>query len=182
MTLRLLPSLVLLPIAGAAPAAVTVFGTDLARQCYEAVAFAGSSVADVHTCTQALGREPLTRFEEVATLVNRGILKKRLGDLDGAIKDYDEALKRDPDEAEAWLNKAVALLALPERARQALPAFSAAIEKGTRRPDLAHFGRAIAHERAGDARAAYSDYRQASLLAPGWEAPMAELKRFRVRN
>jgi hypothetical protein len=58
--------------------------------------------------------------------------------------------------------------------------FDTAIAKKTRRPELAYYGRAVAHELAGQVRAAYQDYRQASRLDPKWRQPKLELARFRV--
>ena len=54
-----------------------------------------------------------------------------------------------------------------ENASAALPLFTAALERNTSRPELAHYGRAIANETLGNTRAAYDDYRRASELRPG---------------
>ena len=116
----------------------------------------------------------------VATLVNRGILKARLGNVDEAIADYDAALSRDPDEPEAYLNKGFALLHLSEAEQQAKPMFDTALAKKTRRPELAYYGRAVAHELTGEVCAAYHDYRQASRIDPKWRDPKTELARFKV--
>ena len=58
--------------------------------------------------------------------------------------------------------------------------FDSALEKKTRRPELAYYGRAVAHELTGEVRAAYRDYRQASRLDPKWRQPKADLARFKV--
>ncbi|HEX6377395.1 MAG TPA: tetratricopeptide repeat protein [Allosphingosinicella sp.] len=166
------------PAAGA----VTVIGNSSARLCYEAAESRG--IPNVHilrTCDDALRQDALSDYDMVATLVNRGILKARLGDIDQAIVDYDAALRRDPNEAEAYLNKGFALLHLPDAALQARPMFDSALAKKTRRPELAYYGRAVANELTGQVRAAYEDYRQASLLDPKWKDPKADLARFRVR-
>jgi tetratricopeptide (TPR) repeat protein len=122
----------------------------------------------------------LSDSDRVATLVNRGILKARLGDLEAAVLDYDSALDQDPDEAEAYLNKGFALLRLSNAAENAKPLFDSALAKRTRRPELAYYGRAVANELSGQVRAAYEDYRQASRLNPKWDDPKADLARFRV--
>jgi tetratricopeptide (TPR) repeat protein len=166
------------PVAGA----VTVLGNSSARQCYEAAESRSSPhMSVIRTCDQAMRDEGLSDYDRVATLVNRGILKARIGNVDEAIVDYDAALDRDPNEAEAYLNKGFALLHLPDAAQQARPMFDTALEKRTRKPALAYYGRAVANELSGQVRAAYEDYRQASLLDPKWQDPKADLARFQVR-
>jgi tetratricopeptide (TPR) repeat protein len=168
-------------VATPAVGAVTVIGNTGARSCFEAAEARGKpGPGAVLTCDDALKEEGLSHSDMVATLVNRGILKARLGNVDGAIRDYDSALRRDPDEPEAYLNKGFALLHLSDSPQQAKPMFDSAIEKKTRRPELAYYGRAVAHELSGEVRAAYHDYRQASRLAPKWRDPKADLARFRV--
>jgi tetratricopeptide (TPR) repeat protein len=163
-------------------AAVTVLGNSSARLCYEAAESRSAPTAGVlRTCDEAMRADALTDYDRVATLVNRGILKARLGRIDEAILDYDAALSRDPSEAEAYLNKGFALLHLDDAAQQARPMFDHALAKKTRRPELAYYGRAVANELTGQVRAAYEDYRQASLLDPKWQDPKADLARFRVR-
>jgi tetratricopeptide (TPR) repeat protein len=167
--------------ASPAAGAVTVLGNSSARQCYEAAeSRSNPSLTVIRTCDQAMSDEALSQYERVATLVNRGILKARLGNVDEAIVDYDAALRTDPNEAEAYLNKGFAMLHLPDAA-QARPMFDTALEKRTRKPALAYYGRAVANELSGHVRAAYEDYRQASLLDPRWQEPKTELARFQVR-
>ncbi|HYD37561.1 MAG TPA: tetratricopeptide repeat protein [Allosphingosinicella sp.] len=165
-----------------AAAAVTVLGNSSARLCYEAAeSRSNPSMSVIRTCDQAMRDEALSDYDYVATLVNRGILKVRLGQVDEAISDYDAALDRDPDEAEAYLNKGFALLHLPDAAQQARPMFDSALAKRTRKPALAYYGRAVANELSGHVRAAYEDYRQASQLDPNWKDPKADLARFAIK-
>jgi tetratricopeptide (TPR) repeat protein len=171
-------------ILAASPAAgaVTVLGNSSARLCYEAAeSHSSANISLIRTCDEAMRDEGLSQYDRVATLINRGILKARLGNLDEAIVDYDAALRSDPNEPEAYLNKGFALLHLPDAAQQARPMFDSALAKKTRRPELAYYGRAVANELSGEVRAAYEDYRQASLLDPKWQDPKADLARFQVR-
>ncbi|MET1111912.1 MAG: tetratricopeptide repeat protein [Allosphingosinicella sp.] len=168
-------------VATPAVGAVSVVGNSAARSCYLAALTRGAPTSDVlRFCDDALQREALTDDELVATFVNRGILKARLGNLDEAIADYDAALSRNPDEPEAYLNKGFALLHLSDAGEQAKPLFDSALAKKTRRPELAYYGRGVAHELTGEVSAAYHDYREASRLDPKWRQPKVELARFRV--
>lgn len=168
--------------AAAVPAAagVVVLGSSSARLCYEAADSRGTpGFRSLARCDEALAHEALSRRDEVATYVNRGILKLRQNRIDDAIADFDAAIARDPDQAEAYLNKGVASLRREQWA-QALPLFETALTKQTIRPAIAHYGRAVAHEMGGNLRAAYRDYQEASRLAPEWQDPRTELARFTV--
>jgi len=165
--------------ATAADAAVTVIGSSPARMCYEAARSPERSVTGIDECDTALASQSLDKRDEVATYVNRGILRATHGDVTGAMKDYDSALALDRDEPEAWLNKAFATLRNGDAAG-AVPLFDAAVARHTAEPALAHYGRGVAHEQAGDVRAAYADYVRARDLRPGWSAPRTELVRFKV--
>lgn len=174
--------LVALLSAMAAPvgASVMVIGNSSAVACYQA---ADSPIApdtnDLRSCDEALRNEALDAHDVVATHVNRGILRLRRGQADLAMADFDTAIRLDPREPEAYLNKGAVLIRM-QNPTAALPLFTAALERNTSRPELAHYGRAIANETLGNTRAAYDDYRRASELRPGWEEPLTELRRFRV--
>ena len=165
-----------------AAAGVTVLGSSSARLCFEATESVFTPRPDmVRRCDEALDHEALSDYDRVATYVNRGILKLRTGRLEEAIADFDTAAAEDPDQAEAYLNKGLALLRRPGAEAEALPLFDAALAKRTRKPALAHYGRAVAHELGGRVREAWLDYREASRLDPKWTTPRKDLARFRVR-
>lgn len=167
-----------------ATAAVTVLGNSYARLCYDA-AESRTVAANIEAegyCDRALREENLGGSDTVATLVNRGILKMRRGEIDAAITDFDAAIALDPGEAEAYLNKGMAVLRRPEGAAQAVSLFDEAIARKTRKPAFAYYGRGIAHELGGRIREAYFDFRQASLIEPKWREPRTELARFTVRQ
>lgn len=161
-------------------AGISVIGNSGARSCYEA---ADSSlmpgVRDIERCDLALREEPLDGRDRVATYVNRGILLLRRGDTGRAIADFDRAIALDPDQPESYLNKGAALMRRNE-ADGAVRLFTIALERNTRRPAIAHYGRAVAHEDLGNVRQAWLDYRRASELDPEWDDPRLELRRFQV--
>ena len=127
----------------------------------------------------AFSEEALSQRDIVATHVNRGILRLRRGQVDAAIADFDQAITLDPRQPEAYLNKGAALIRL-ENPAEAQRLFTVALERNTQRPEIAHFGRAIANEELGNLRAAYNDYQRASQLDPNWQEPRIELSRFRI--
>lgn len=163
-----------------AAASVISIGSTSASLCYQAAdSPTDPAFADLRVCDTALSEEGLTRGDRVATHVNRGILRLRRGQIDLAIADFDRAMALDPDQPEAYLNKGAAMIK-QRNPGAALGLFTMAIERNTSRPELAHYGRAIANEALGNARQAYRDYRRASELDPDWAEPRAELSRFRV--
>ena len=177
---KVVMAVLLAAVSVPAGASVMVIGNNSARLCYEAAESTLSPTNDdFRRCDMALREEALARHDLVATHVNRGILKLRRGQVDAAIMDFDRAIAMDPSQPEAYLNKGAALIRM-ENAAGALPLFTASLERNTERPELAHYGRAIANESLGNARAAYNDYRRASELRPGWDEPLVELRRFRI--
>lgn len=160
--------------------AVSVLGSTSARMCFEAADSSGAATGGIRYCDEALVAEALSARDRVATHVNRGILRMQRGALDAAILDFDSAIAQDAQQPEAYLNKGVALLRRPSGYDEALPLFTTAIEKKTRRPEIAYLGRGIAHELNGQVRAAYRDYKQAQALAPSWKQPALQLERFQV--
>jgi tetratricopeptide (TPR) repeat protein len=168
--------------ATSATAAVTVIGNTSARLCYEAAESKAHIAQGLGYCDKALRDESLSTSDTVATHVNRGILKLRRGELDNAIADFDRAIGMDADEAEAYLNKGLAVLRRPDGKDEAVRLFDTALAKKTRKPAVAYYARGVAHELNGRVRQAYLDYRQASAADPKWAEPKAELARFTVRR
>ena len=137
------------------------------------------TMSDLRVCDEAFASEAMSQHDTVATYVNRGILKLRRNQVGAAIADFDQAIRLDPNQPEAYLNKGSALIRMNHSA-DAIGLFTVALEHNTERPELAHFGRAIANEDVGNVREAYNDYRRASELDPDWAEPRTELRRFRV--
>ena len=185
MTGKFLCAAAFVATAAASPAiaAITVLGSSPARLCYlSAESRLRPAAAAIAECDSALAVDSMSEFDRVATFVNRGILKMRLGKIDGAIDDFDAAIALNEGEAEAYLNKGMAVLHRGEGWEEAVRLFDAAIGKQTRKPEVAYYGRAVANEMGGRIAEAYHDYRQASALAPKWADPKAELARFTVRQ
>lgn len=167
-------------IAAPASASVVVLGNSNARLCYEAADSSSVPGArDLRLCDDALLNETMTTYDTVATHVNRGILRLRVGRVDEAINDFDRAIAMDSNQPEAYLNKGAALLRR-ENAAEAMSLFTMALDRNTTRPAIAHYGRGIANETLGNLSAAYRDYTAASQIAPNWSEPRTELTRFRV--
>lgn len=165
----------------AANASVLTVGGAYAFSCYQAADGNGATTASLNACNQALAEEALTAQDRAATHVNRGILLLRRANLERAESDFNDALKLNPREAEAYLNKAI-LNARYRKSADALPDVAKALENGTRRPAIAYFVRAMANEDSGKIAAAYQDYRRAQTLDPKWAEPAMELQRFQVRR
>lgn len=172
--------LAVLPVAGAADAAVTILGDGYARKCYEAAEFNRSGRAAFADCDFALKFDKLSSSERAATHVNRGILFMQGRDYANAIADYDTALGIDDDLAEAYVNKGIAVLHRGGSETVAVDLLSRGIALTPNRPEIALYARGVAHEKLGRVREAYDDYRQAAALKPDWAEPAQELTRFKV--
>lgn len=148
--------------------------------CFDAAQQVGPSARGIAACSRALDSRHLAPHDRAATLVNRGILKAREGSFAASIADYDAALAVDPGLAEAHINKGIALNALGGHAEAAIAALTAGLALHPANAAIAYYARGIADEMAGAVRDAYADYNQAARLAPDWDAPADELRRFAV--
>ena len=159
---------------------VVTIGNSLARSCYESAEARQATDVAIAECTQALAG-PIVQSDQVATFVNRGVLKLVRADHAGAEADFDTALALQPDQPEAWLNKGISLYQRGD-SRGALSLLGRSIELHTARPAIAYYARGLANEDSGNIRAAYEDLRRAQALSPKWTAPKAELVRYQVRQ
>lgn len=164
-----------------ATSSVTVLGKSAARSCYEAARAGRSGREQLEACNLAFEEGLVTR-DKVATYVNRGIIHALRKDHQSALRDFNAAIALDPNEPEAFLNKGILMLQFDGREMEVVELANTALAKQTRKQALAYYTRAIAHEGTGNLQAAYRDYRQAAALAPEWQLPAEELKRFVVRS
>lgn len=164
--------------AASATAAVVTIGNPLALDCYNWAERRDQRPDALETCSRAL-KEPLDVDDRAATLVNRGVIRMIHQDLAGAETDFNAALALRPSLSDAWLNKGFLRLRTGDGS-EALPFLEKALQFRARRPALAYFARGIAHEQAGNVRAAYADLIRARRLEPGWSMPEQALARYEV--
>jgi tetratricopeptide (TPR) repeat protein len=168
-------------IAAPAIASTISVGSGPARICYLATESQNRPSEDqMNQCDLAFKEGGLSNYELVATHVNRGVLHVRRGQIDKGIADFDRAMALDANEPEAYLNKGAALVTAGQP-QAALPLFSMALDKNTRKPAIAYYGRGVAYEEMGNVRSAYLDYRRATKADPKWAPPREDLSRFSVR-
>lgn len=183
MTGKFLFAAALAALATPARGAVMVIGNTAARICYEAAEARTAPAWDsLATCDRALSEEALTDSDRTATYVNRGILRLRTGKTDAALHDFDTAIARDPSLGDAYLDKGIAFVRTARDWDAAIGLFNTALEKRTRRPALAYYGRGIAYEMKGRIKQAYLDYREANRIEPKWREPQVDLARFTVQR
>jgi tetratricopeptide (TPR) repeat protein len=170
--------------AGAADAhSINVLGTNAdAVACFRAADAETPRPEAVDTCSRALRSRDLSRYDEMATLVNRGIVQFRLERFDAAISDFDAAMAIEPNQPDAMINRGITMLAAGQDIESSLGYIDQGLARGPQRPWVGYYGRAVANELAGRDAAAYRDYRRASELRPGWSLPRAALARFSVRS
>lgn len=182
MTLKALLPLAALLSFTAVPAAAQVFvyGEGNAQSCFMSAKTGDKgSTGAIQTCTNALS-DALTRSDEAATYVNRGVLQMRKGEHEKAVADYEAALALKDDLPEAFINYAAALF-YTQRYDEALVAVNTALALGTEKEAEALYNRALIHDRQGNLRGAYDDLTRALSLKPGWTPAQNALSRYEVR-
>jgi len=155
-------------------------GNSFARDCWQAAEARDHDSNAIYHCNLALDQEGLTSADRAATLVNRGVLYMRNRDFNSARRDFTRAMRTDESNPEAYLNMAISHLKQNENDTSVLPMIDKAIALNTKEQALAYYSRAILHERNGNIRAAYADYRKAHELAPDWDEPAQDLQRYKV--
>jgi tetratricopeptide (TPR) repeat protein len=157
-----------------------VLGSANAHACGRYAAAGDGSDAALQACDRALTNEGLQREGELATRINRGVVYLRRRNGQAALTDFDFVIGRDPDHAEAYVNRGSALMML-DQPGPAVAAFTDALVRGVDEPHQAYYNRGAAREALGDLRGAYEDYSTALEIEPDWGPANAELARF-VRN
>ena len=164
---------------GTASAAISVLGGGEAQECFQAAKSGSFDMASINACDVALDAEILDQRDRGGTFVNRGVMKMRRGDYEGARADFNAGIQQIPTVGESWINRG-ALFIGQRRYKEALADLDKAISLGLKEPAKAYYNRALAYEGLDDEKSAYLDYQQALVLQPGWELPARELLRFTV--
>lgn len=133
-----------LAVLPSANAAVSVFGSTKAQECFEG-AEVGRKDAGLRECDEALGEPQLLASDRAATYVNRGIIYNRIRKLDLALDDFNEAIEIDAELGEAYLNRGNTYF-FQRAFEEALSDYSKAVEFGTTEPQVAYFNRALVYE------------------------------------
>lgn len=165
--------------------AVTILGSnDDARSCYAAAtlavqaAVAPASSSD--SCDRALREPTLDKADRVATLVNRGVLRTVLGELQGAAEDYRLALALDDSRPEIYVNRGN-LWFRAGHFEQAIADYDHALELDFARAHIIYLNRGMAYESLGQLARAQQDYLDALALIPEWPPALKKLERVRRR-
>ena len=167
--------------ATSASASILTVGGSFAESCFRFAESRVGTLEALSTCDRAFTEQALSAEDEFATYVNRGIVKMHRREFSGAQADFDRAGALKPKRGEPWLNMGV-LKFKQGNSRAAIALFDKALELGTDEPEVAYFGRGLAHEDIGDLKSAYADLRRAAELRPRWSQPAQELARYQVRR
>jgi tetratricopeptide (TPR) repeat protein len=151
----------------------------MARDCYLSARLGRATAEAIAQCTTSLETDPLDLRDRAGTHINRGTLRLRQKDWSLALADFDAAIALQPKIGEGHVNRAAALIGLA-RPAEAVAASDQGLALNPSEPEKAYFNRATARELTGDVEGAYRDYLKAAELAPRWDAPKVELKRFTV--
>jgi tetratricopeptide (TPR) repeat protein len=166
--------------AGSARAAVTVYGSGFAEQCFHTARDGGDIYAGIADCDHALVEDQLQGRDLAGTYVNRGVLHMAVSENDAARADFEKSIAIDPTLGEAWVNLGALKIANHQFA-QGIGDIDKGLALGPTEPEKAYYNRALADEGMDNETAAYYDYTKASQLKPNWAPPKTELTRFTVR-
>lgn len=147
-----------------------------ARACSDFAASGNRSDAAIMRCGRALREERENRGNLVVTYMNRGNIHMARSEPALALADFEAVIAIDESNAEARLNKGVALVMM-EQYGPAISVLTEAVSMGVSEPHKAYYSRAAAREALGDFRGALDDYTAALEIRPDWGLADAEMQR-----
>lgn len=153
-----------------AQSAVTTIGSSDAGLCYQTAR--NPLGDDIASCDAALRGDTLTQRDRRATLVNRGIVRNRLGRYDLAIADFTEALQGADVLGEAYINRGNSHF-LKSAYTDAIADYRAALSGGFGQPEIAWYNIGLAEKASGNIPAARTAFIQATAASPDF-APARE--------
>jgi tetratricopeptide (TPR) repeat protein len=159
------------------PGIIMVYATDAAKQCYNTAQTGVDLSYGLEHCNTAVV-DPMTNYR-AQTFVNRGIIRADMGDGGGALSDFNIALTNNPSLGDAYLNRALVLIAQKDP-NEALAAINQGIALGATNLQIAYYSRAEIEDDEGQYAAAYRDYKQALAIKPDYAPAQRQLARFKV--
>src|SRR5665213_2868097 len=114
-----------------------------------------------------------------ATLVNRGILRSRADDSEGALADYNTGLSLDASLGEGYVDRGATEIVL-KNYDVALADINRGIALKANKLEIAYYDRGIVDEAMGNVKNAYNDYKMAVELEPDFALANEQLMRFKV--
>jgi tetratricopeptide (TPR) repeat protein len=159
-----------------AQAAISVFGSSgTAKLCYDGAESGSDPGAYIFYCDEALNSS-MSPHDRAATFINRGVLRLALNEVNSALADFNAGLAVDASIGEGYIDRGASLIEKKQFA-EAIENIDKGLSLGAKRPGLAYYDRAIAHEEMGDLCSAYKDY-QLALVDDRMASD--QLKRFTV--
>lgn len=161
----------LLSFSPRANAAMSVFGTPQAVECFEN-AEAGSM--DTRACDEALKNADLLDRDRASTFVNRGIIYNNARKVERALADFGAALAIDSNIPEAYLNRGNSKF-FQGRLDEAIDDFTHAIDLKIDRVAAAYYNRGLAYAAEGRFEAAKADLESALTADPDFKQAKDQL-------
>jgi len=156
----------------AAQMSITTIGATDAVNCYKDAR--NDFVRSTTSCDDALKGPSLTLSDKKKTLVNRGIIRNRNGDLDAAIEDFNGALEIDASLGEAYLNRGNSYY-LARDYEGALSDYHHSLDLEISKPWAAWYNIGLVHEAQNDRDGAREAYKSALETNPDFTAAKRKL-------
>lgn len=175
--MRILASVACVSLLAAAPAAaqmsVTTIGATDAVSCYENARDDYSR--DTSPCDKALSDGSISRADRKKTLVNRGVIYNRSGDLGAALDDFNDALDIDGALGEAYLNRGNSYF-LSRQYDDALADYERALELDISKPWAAWYNIGLVYEAQKQPDKAREAYQEALSANPNFTQAQQKLE------
>lgn len=148
------------------------------QDCYLHARYNYELLMGIKACTTALG-QVLSLDDQAATYDNRGVLLNQAGRLDEATQDFNRAMALRPDLGDIYINVG-SMLIKQKSYEDALVQINKGMALGASLPHVGYYDRALALELLGRYKEAYSDYKKALEIEPGFTLASDRLKDFTV--
>ncbi|MEZ5893143.1 MAG: tetratricopeptide repeat protein [Parvularculaceae bacterium] len=152
---------------------ITTIGATDAVRCYENARndFSG----DTEPCDIALKDNGLNRADRKRTLVNRGVIHNRNGDLSAAFDDFNAALDLDGALGEAYLNRGNAYY-MSKQYDSALADYQRSLDLGLNKPWAAWYNIGLVYEAQNNPEKAREAYEAAAAANPNFSQAQQKLE------